>query len=207
MQGDDLPVGIVLAGGLARRMGGGDKPLRLLGGRSLLEHTLARLRPQVRAVALNANGDPARFAAHLLPVVADTLADFPGPLAGVLAGMRWAQHAHPQARYMVSVPGDTPFLPGDLAARLMAARAVAGVPIACAVSCGRVHPVAALWPVGLADALEAALLADQRRVLAFVLAQGMTEVAFARDPDWGDPFFNVNTPEDLLRAEALFGVR
>ncbi|HEY2131491.1 MAG TPA: molybdenum cofactor guanylyltransferase MobA [Acetobacteraceae bacterium] len=207
MQGDDLPVGIVLAGGLARRMGGGDKPLRLLGGRTLLDHTLARLRPQVRGMALNANGDPARFAPYRLPVVADTLADFPGPLAGVLAGMRWAQHAHPQAGYVVSVPGDTPFLPDDLAARLMAARAAAGVPIACAASGGRVHPVAALWRVELADALEAALRADQRRVMAFVLAQGMAEVAFARDPDWGDPFFNVNTPEDLLRAEALFSVR
>ena len=142
---NDLPVAVLLAGGLARRMGGGDKPLRLLGGRPLLDHVLDRIRPQVRAVALNANGDPARFAAWGLPVLPDPLPGNPGPLAGVLAGMRWA--ASVGAAYVLSVPTDTPFLPSDLVERLDAARRLAGVPIACAASGGPTHPVVALWPV------------------------------------------------------------
>ena len=201
MEQDARPVAVLLAGGLARRMGGGDKPLRTLAGRPLLDHVLDRLRPQVRAIALNANGDPARFAAWTLPVIADTLADNPGPLAGVLAGMRWA--ASMGAADMVSVPTDTPFLPRDLVTRLAAARHAAAVPIACAASGGRTHPVAALWPVALADALEAALAGGMRRIDRWTAEHGVAVAAFDEGPF--DPFFNVNSPEDLAEAERLLG--
>jgi molybdopterin-guanine dinucleotide biosynthesis protein A len=191
---------VLLAGGLARRMGGGDKPLRTLGGRPLLDHVIERVRPQVRAMALNANGDPARFAAWGLPVIADTLADNPGPLAGVLAGMRWAAAAG--AADVLSVPTDTPFLPRDLVARLDAARRAAGVPIACAASGGRTHPVAALWPVALADALEAALVGGMRRIDRWTAGQGVAPASF--DDDVGrDAFFNVNSAEELAEAERM----
>ena len=159
------PVAILLAGGLARRMGGGDKPLRLLGGRTLLDHVIGRIRPQAAAMALNANGDPARFAAWGLEVVADTVADTPGPLAGILAGLRWA--ARLGAETLLSVPTDTPFLPHDLAARLEAARVAAGVPLACAASGGWTHPVIGLWPVALADAMEADLRGGMRKIDAW----------------------------------------
>jgi molybdopterin-guanine dinucleotide biosynthesis protein A len=178
-------------------MGGGDKPLRLLAGRTLLDYVIERIRPQVRALVLNANGDPARFAAWGLPVVGDPLPDFPGPLAGVLAGMRWA--AAQQASTVLSVPTDTPFLPVDLVTRLEAARAAAGMPIACAASGGRTHPVAALWPVALADELEAALRAGERKIDAWTARYGVAEAVF--DDDAGDPFFNVNRPEELAEAE------
>ena len=193
------PVAVVLAGGLARRMGGGDKALRMLGGRSLLVHVLDRLRPQVGAVVLSANGDPARFAPWGLPVLADPLPGNLGPLAGVLAGMRWA--AALGAADVLSVPADTPFLPADLVARLAAARRVAGVPIACAASLGRTHPVVALWAAALADALEAALRGGERRVDRWTAGQGVASAAF--DAAGGDPFFNVNSPGDLAEAEAL----
>jgi molybdopterin-guanine dinucleotide biosynthesis protein A len=193
------PVAVLLAGGLARRMGGGDKPLRRLGGLLLLDHVLGRIRPQVRAVALNANGDPARFAAWGLPVLPDTLPGNPGPLAGVLAGMRWA--AARGADDVLSVPADTPFLPADLLPRLTAARAAAGVPIACAASRGRTHPVVALWPTALADALEAALLAGLRKIDRWTAAQGVVAAEF--DETGYDPFFNVNSPDELATAERL----
>jgi molybdopterin-guanine dinucleotide biosynthesis protein A len=202
MSADERPVAVLLAGGLGRRMGGGDKPLRTLGGRPLLDYVIERIRPQVRAMVLNANGDAARFAVWGLPVVADPLPDFPGPLAGVLAGMRWA--AGRGAATLLSVPTDTPFLPGDLVARLEAARAAAGVPLACAASGGRTHPVAALWPVGLANELEAALRAGERKIDAWTGRYGVAEAAFdeaAFDDTGGDPFFNVNRPEELAEAE------
>ncbi|MFZ4410446.1 MAG: molybdenum cofactor guanylyltransferase MobA [Paracraurococcus sp.] len=142
-------IAVVLAGGLARRMGGGDKPLRLLAGRPLLDHVLDRVAPQVAAVILNANGDAARFAAYGLPVVADPLPDFPGPLAGVLAGLDWAAAHRPDVATVLSVPGDGPFLPADLVARLEAARVAASVPMACAASGGWTHQPIALWPVPL----------------------------------------------------------
>lgn len=193
------PVAVVLAGGLARRMGGGDKALRVLGGRALLEHVLDRVRPQVGAVALSANGDPARFAPWGLPVLADPLPGNLGPLAGVLAGMRWA--AALGAADVLSVPADTPFLPADLMARLAAARRAAGVPIACAASLGRTHPVVALWSAALADALAAALRDGMRAVDRWAGAQGVTVASF--EAAGGDPFFNVNSPGDLAEAEAL----
>ena len=194
-----MAVAVLLAGGLARRMGGGDKPLRVLGGRALLAHVLDRIRPQVGAVALSANGDPARFAAFGLPVLADALPGQPGPLAGVLAGMRWA--AALGVAEVLSVPTDTPFLPPDLVARLAAARRAGGMPIACAESLGRTHPVVALWPAALADALAAALREGKRSVAHWAAGQGVVSVAF--EAAGGDPFFNVNSPEDLAEAEAL----
>jgi len=197
---DERPVAVLLAGGLARRMGGGDKPLRALAGRPLLDHVLDRIRPQVRAVALNANGDPARFAAWDLPVIADTLPDNPGPLAGVLAECAGGSAG---AAEMVSVPTDTPFLPHDLVTRLAAARRTAGVPIACAASGGRTHPVAALWPVALADALEAALAGGMRRIDRWTATHGVAVAAF--DDPAGDPFFNVNSADELAEAERLLG--
>ncbi len=199
MELEHRPVAVLLAGGLARRMGGGDKPLRRLGGRPLLDHVLDRVRPQVRAIALNANGDPARFAAWGLPVLPDTLPDNPGPLAGVLAGMRWA--AAGGAADVLSVPTDTPFLPADLAARLEQARRAAGVAIACAASGGRTHPVVALWPASLADALEAALLAGMRKIDRWTAAQGVVSAIF--DESGYDPLLNVNSPDELQAAERL----
>ncbi|MCW3474027.1 molybdenum cofactor guanylyltransferase MobA [Limobrevibacterium gyesilva] len=203
MAEDGRPVAVLLAGGLARRMGGGDKPLRLLHGRPLLDHVIDRITPQVCAVVLNANGDPERFRPWGLPVVADPLPDFPGPLAGVLAGMRWARAQYPGARDVLSVPTDTPFLPADLVTRLQAARVASGQPIACAASAGRTHPVVALWPVALADALEASLLAGMRRIDAWTAQHGVAEAAFDDAPY--DPFFNVNRPEELEEADRLLG--
>lgn len=193
-------VAVVLAGGRGLRLGGGDKALRLLAGRPLLTHVLARVVPQVDEVVLNANGDPARFAAWGLPVVADGIGA--GPLAGVLAGLRWAQLHRPRADVLV-VPTDTPFLPADLILRLRTERGPA--PLACAASGGRLHPVVALWPVALADALAASLRAGDRRVVAWMKGQGLAEVDFAIGPA-GDPFANLNTPEDLAAAEALLRV-
>ncbi|MDN2567663.1 molybdenum cofactor guanylyltransferase MobA [Aquibium sp. A9E412] len=189
--------GIILAGGRATRMGGGDKALLRLAGRPLVEHVQARLAPQVAALALNANGDPARFAATGLPVIADTLPGRPGPLAGVLAGMLWARTALPGATALATAPVDCPFLPGDLVARLAAAAAPGT--IALARSAGRRHPVAALWPLALADDLAAFLAAGHARVGAFA---GTRHPAVAVDfADGGiDPFFNVNTPADLATA-------
>jgi molybdopterin-guanine dinucleotide biosynthesis protein A len=193
-----LPVGVLLAGGLARRMGGGDKPLLTLAGRPLLAHAAAALAPQCTALVLNANGDPARFAAFGLPVVADTLPGHPGPLAGILAGMRWAAAHHPGRADILTIAADTPLLPGDFGARLAAARGTA--PIACARSGGWTHPTAALWPVALADRLEAAIRAGARGVLAWATGEGLALADFAAEPH--DPFFNINTPQDLAAAEA-----
>ncbi len=192
------PVAILLAGGLARRMGGGDKPLRQLAGRTLLDHVIVRIRPQVAAMALNANGDPTRFAEWGLEVMPDTVAETPGPLAGILAGLRWA--AALGAETLLSVPTDTPFLPHDLAARLEATRAEAGVPLACAASGGWTHPVIGLWPVALADALEADLRGGMRKIDAWTAKHGIAHADF---PEMPDPFFNANTPEDLAEAERL----
>ncbi len=194
-------VAVLLAGGLARRMGGGDKPLKILAGRSLFDRVAARVRPQVHAMALNANGDPARFAGWTGPIVPDTVGGNPGPLAGVLAGMRWARHVYPALPDLLSVPTDTPFLPPDLVSRLRAARLAADVPIACAVSGGRAHPVIALWPVALADALEAALHGGARRIGEWMRQFGVAEAVF--DTADGDPFFNVNTVAELAEAEAM----
>ncbi len=199
MKADTL--GVVLAGGLARRMGGGDKPLRLLGGVPMLDHVLARFKPQVAAVVLNANGDPARFAEHAVPVVADGLPDHPGPLAGILAALDWTAEHHPDLPWVVSVPGDSPFIPHDLVARVHEARAAQGVPLACARSAGQAHPPVGVWPVSLRHDLRAALLAGERKIDRWTARHGCAHADWADQPV--DPFFNANAPEDLATAETL----
>jgi molybdopterin-guanine dinucleotide biosynthesis protein A len=190
---------MVLAGGLARRMGGGDKSLRFLAGRPILRHVMERLQPQVAALALNANGDPLRFADFGVPVIADPVADNPGPLAGILAGMLWAEQAVPGATHVLTVPGDTPFIPTDLAVRLDTVRGQSPADIAVAESEGIAHPVVALWPVDLAAPLQAALGEGMGRVWDFLDRYTVLRVPFAADGF--DPFLNINTPEDLAEAE------
>jgi len=197
----DQVAGVILAGGQATRMGGGDKCLLSLGGdETLLEHIVSRISPQVACLALNANGDPSRFAASTLPVLPDTVTDA-GPLAGVLAAMRWAQAQGYGA--VVTVAGDTPFFPADLVARLAESRA--GQRVAMAAT-DRPHPVFALWDVSLARALAQALDSGTRRVAAFAEAQGAVTVRF---PQAGalDPFFNINTPDDLAQVQQLYRKR
>ena len=194
-------LGLVLAGGLARRMGGGDKQLRRVGGRTVLERVADALRPQVAALLLNANGDPARFAPFGLPVVPDPLPDNPGPLAGVLAGLDWAAAHRPDLAWVLAVPGDAPFLPGDLAIRLHRAREAAGVPLACAASSGWTHPVVGLWPVAIAPALRAAVLGGLSKIDAFTAMHGVVAVEWPAEPR--DPFFNANRLQDLEEAERL----
>jgi molybdopterin-guanine dinucleotide biosynthesis protein A len=196
---DDLAA-VVVAGGLARRMGGGDKCLRPLGGSPILAHVVGRLRPQVRVLALNANGPASRFAAAGLKVLGDRVAGHPGPLAGILAGMIWARRAVPGVAWLLSVPADAPFLPLDLAARLKAAQAATGARIAVAASAGRRHPVVALWALDLAADLRRALRREEmRKVERFIEDYPHVTVSWPDSPV--DPFFNVNRPVDLLAAE------
>ncbi len=194
--------GLILAGGRASRMGGEDKALLPLGGVPLVARVIERLRPQVAILALNANGDPARFAAFGLPVIPDGLPDHPGPLAGLLAGLEWA--AAEGAESLVTVAVDTPFFPGDLVARLAAAAAAAGAPAAVAASrepAGEtVHGTFALWPVDRRADLAAALAAGKRRVRDWSAACGAATAVFSAA---GEPFFNINTPEDLVRARGF----
>jgi len=195
-------IGLLLAGGQSRRMGGGDKTLRVLGGVSLLERVIERLRPQVDALVLNANGDPARFAEFALPVVADSVPDFAGPLAGVLAGLDWAAVHRPDSTFIASVATDAPFLPADLVARLTTARNAAGADLACASSAGRTHPVFGLWPLRLREDLRRAIVDDGiRKVDEWTARHRLVTVPFADRPI--DPFFNANRPEDLEAAAEL----
>ena len=189
----DITPAVVLAGGLARRMGGGDKPLLPFGEGTVLAAVLARLAPQAGPLAINANGDPARLAPFGLPVLPDPVKGHPGPLAGLLAAMIWARSLG--AARVLTVPGDAPFLPLDLADRL----AQAGAP-AIAASGGRAHPVAGLWPTALAEALRQDLAGGLRRVQSFATTHGAGEVDFPLPPDGPDPFLNLNTPEDLAKA-------
>lgn len=198
--------GLILAGGRSRRMGGGDKGLLDLAGRPMLARVIERLMPQVDALAINANGDPGRFTSFGLPVVADTVTGFAGPLAGVLAGMRWTATRLPGARHIATVTADAPFIPMDLVARLR--MAVAGPPgvIAVAASGGEVHPVIGLWPLALADDLAAALQRGERKVQAWTERHGAITVEFPCvmvGSDRIDPFFNVNTPGELAEARRL----
>jgi molybdopterin-guanine dinucleotide biosynthesis protein A len=195
-----FPLGVVLAGGLARRMGGGDKARIKLGGVTILQRVLATLKPQCTRVILNANGDPARFADTGLTVVADDVPDFAGPLAGILAGLDWAA-AHMQGvADIVSVPGDCPFLPGDLVARLAQARAAAGTPLACARSGDWRHPTVGLWPIELrADLRRAVVEEDLHKIEVWTARHGVAIAEWSDKPV--DPFFNVNTPEDAAAAE------
>jgi molybdopterin-guanine dinucleotide biosynthesis protein A len=196
------PLGLVLAGGLARRMGGGDKARITIGGASILARVLARLKPQCSQVILNANDDPARFADTGLPVVADSVPGFVGPLAGILAGLDWAAAHAPEVADIASVPGDCPFLPADLIARLDAGRRAQGRPLACARSGEWRHPVVALWPVALRDDLRHALTVDGlRKIEAWTARHGVAVVDWPLTPV--DPFFNVNTPADVAEAERV----
>jgi molybdenum cofactor guanylyltransferase len=195
-------LGLVLAGGLARRMGGGDKTRIRIGGKTILERVLARLKPQCVAVILNANGDPARFADTGLPVVPDTVPDFAGPLAGILAGLDWAAAHVPAIADVASVPGDCPFLPADLVARLSAARQAAGVPLACARSGDWRHPVVGLWPVALREDLRKALVEENmHKIESWTARHGIAIGDWPATPV--DPFFNVNTPADAAEAERI----
>ena len=191
------PLGVILAGGQARRMGGGDKGRLPLGGKTILDHVVQRLEPQVDTMAINANGDPARFADLGLPVLPDSVTGFVGPLAGVLAGLDWA--ASQGATQVVTAAADTPFFPTTLVSDLVTAAETQGQPIALAASGGHRHPTFGLWPVALRDDLRAALEDGLRKVILWTDKHGTASAEFpVATPD---PFFNVNTPEDLTLAE------
>ena len=194
--------GVILAGGRATRMGGGDKGLRMLGGQSLMDRVIARLAPQCGAMALNANGDPARFGDLGLPVLSDSLPDHPGPLAGVLAGLDWAAQMGVPA--IVTAAADTPFFPNDLVARLQAAAGPSGLALAASPDdTGRMQrqPTFGLWPVDLRDELRAALLGGLRKIVLWTDQHHAGTAEFSPQPY--DPFFNINRPEDIAAAEAL----
>ncbi|MBU2981870.1 molybdenum cofactor guanylyltransferase MobA [Lentibacter algarum] len=192
------PAGVILAGGRATRMGGGDKALLKLGGVTLLQRVVARLKPQVAALALNANGDASRFAHTGLPVVADSVDGFAGPLAGVLAGLDWA--AAQGFESIVTAAGDTPFFPLDLVRRLVAKADGMQHPLVLAATPDGRQPTFGLWPVALRDDLRAELEGGLRKVVLWTDKHGGRLAEFA---DEGAPFFNVNTPEDLAKAEAM----
>lgn len=193
---------VVLAGGLGRRMGGGDKPMREIGGRAILDHVVERLELQCDGLLLNANGDPERFARFGLPVVADTVAGYPGPLAGILAALEWTAQNRPGVEWVVSAAGDCPFLPRDLVARLQRVRQAEGADLAVAASGGQVHPVIGLWKVALRDDLRRALVEeDLRKIDRWTARYRLATVSWPGEPV--DPFFNANTVDDLHEAERL----
>ncbi len=202
--------GIILAGGQGRRLGGVDKASSRLGGKLLIEHVIARVRPQVSGLIINAAGDPARFADFDLPVVADVVDGFAGPLAGVLTGFEWLCAHRPEISWLASFAVDTPFLPLDLVDRLAAAVADGKADMACAHSGGRSHPVVALWPVRLIDDLRHALtVEDIRKIDRWTAGHRITHVDFDPVTITGqsfDPFFNVNRPEDLIEAERILAL-
>jgi molybdopterin-guanine dinucleotide biosynthesis protein A len=181
-------LGVLLAGGLARRMGGGDKPMRQIGGRSILERVIARLTPQCDGLILNANGDPARFAAFGLPVIADSVANFPGPLAGILAALDWAAANRPEVSLVLSAAADCPFLPRDLVSLLYQALAEQNAQLAVAASGGQSHPVIGLWE-------------DVRKIDRWTARYRLATVTWPTEPL--DPFFNANTMDDIAEAERL----
>ncbi|MGE0279274.1 MAG: molybdenum cofactor guanylyltransferase MobA [Rhizobiaceae bacterium] len=194
--------GLVLAGGLARRMGGGDKARLKVGGVTILDRVLACLSAQCAGILINANGDPARFADTGAPVVADNVPGFVGPLAGVLAGLDWLAANRPDIAWILSVPGDCPFLPDDLVERLHGARRTEGTALACARSGEWRHPVVGLWPVALRENLRHAItVEDLHKIEVWTSRHG---IAIADWPDQPvDPFFNVNTPDDAAAAEKV----
>jgi molybdopterin-guanine dinucleotide biosynthesis protein A len=199
-------VGAILAGGRARRLGGGDKALRKIGGRTILSRLVDRLTPQVTRLVVNANDDPRRFDEFGLPAVADSLPDHPGPLAGVLAALEWTALSEPEIQWVVTVPGDAPFIPRDLISRLHAGRYRDSAVFACAGSKGRTHPVVALWPLSIRDELRRAVAEEGvRKVGGFIQRHSCSVVQWGAEPV--DPFFNVNTPEDLVEADGLVAVR
>lgn len=194
--------GVLLAGGRASRIGGGDKGARMVAGRALLDHVVDCIRPQLAGgLLLNAIGDPARFAASGLTVISDSVPNA-GPLGGVLAALDWLALHQPSETWLISVPVDCPFLPRDLVARLAAARAASRADIACAASGGRTHPVVALWPLAMRDALRTALVEEGlRKVERWTGRFACAQANYATQPV--DPFFNVNSPADLAEAERL----
>ncbi len=195
-------LGLVLAGGLARRMGGGDKALIRIGRETILERTLTRLTPQVTGMVLNANGNPARFEAFGLPVVADSVPDFAGPLAGILAGLDWVAAHRPDLSHVASVATDAPFLPADLVARLTSELETGKADLACAASAGRAHPVFGLKPLALREDLRRALVAEGlRKIEIWTARHGVATADWPVEPV--DPFFNVNTREDAAQAQAM----
>ena len=194
--------GVLLAGGLARRMGGGDKPMRQIGGRSILARVIARLKPQCDGLILNANGDPARFSEFGLPVISDGVADFPGPLAGILAGLDWAAANRPEVAWVLSAAADCPFLPRDLVGRLHRARAEQDAQLAVAASDGQSHPVIGLWSVALREDLRRALVVeDVRKIDRWTARYRLATDTWPAQPL--DPFFNANTMDDIAEAERL----
>jgi molybdopterin-guanine dinucleotide biosynthesis protein A len=194
--------GVLLAGGLARRMGGGDKPMRTIGGRTILERVIARLSPQCSGMILNANGDPARFAAFGLQVIADDVPGFPGPLAGILAALDWTAANRPEIEWVVSAASDCPFLPRDLVARLHEARERENAQLAVAASDEQTHPVIGLWRVALREELRHALVVeDLRKIDRWTARYPLATVTWSTEPL--DPFFNANTVEDIAEAERL----
>ncbi|MBR0816008.1 molybdenum cofactor guanylyltransferase MobA [Bradyrhizobium diazoefficiens] len=194
--------GVLLAGGLARRMGGGDKPMRTIGGRTILERVIARLSPQCSRLILNANGDPARFAAFGLQVVPDDVPGFPGPLAGILAALDWTAANLPEIAWVLSAAGDCPFLPRDLVARLHEARQRENAELAVAASGDQSHPVIGLWRVALREELRHALVVeDLRKIDRWTARYPLATVTWPTEPL--DPFFNANTVEDVTEAERL----
>jgi molybdenum cofactor guanylyltransferase len=195
-------VGVVLAGGMARRMGGGDKGLVALQGRPILDHVIERLDPQVERIVINANGEPARLASYGLPIVADSVEGFAGPLAGVLAGIEWAARQCPDAQWIVTAATDTPFFPRDLVARFRQAVAEENADMACAASGGRHHPVFGLWPVALGPDLRHAMTVEDIRKVDLWTARHRLAVAEFADQPY-DPFFNVNRPDDVAEAERI----
>lgn len=195
---------LLLAGGQSRRMGGGDKNLMRLGDKPLLQHVLDRVDIGTAPALLNANGAAARYADFDLPVCADVVDGFAGPLAGILTGLEWAAEQHPHVTHMISLATDAPFLPRDLAARLVAGLATGSViddaDIAQASSHGRRHPVFAIWPIALAADLRHVLVEeDIRKIDDFTGRYKCAIVPFTGEPD---PFLNVNRPEDLVIAQA-----
>ncbi len=196
-------LGLVLAGGLARRMGGGDKALIAIGGVAILDTACWRgCGPACTDIILNANGDPARFARYGLPVIPDSVPDFAGPLAGILAGLDWAAAHAPGLQWIASAPGDCPFLPHDLVSRLHQVRDAAGTPLACARSGDWRHPVVGLWRVALRDDLRHALIEESlHKIEVWTARHGVAIAEWPTTPI--DPFFNVNTPEDAAQAERL----
>ncbi|HEY7300757.1 MAG TPA: molybdenum cofactor guanylyltransferase MobA [Xanthobacteraceae bacterium] len=195
-------LGLVLAGGLARRMGGGDKAFIRIGEATILDRVLACLSAQCDGIAINANGDPARFAETGAPVLPDGVTGFLGPLAGVLAGLDYLADKGRGIEWLLSVPGDCPFLPDDLVEALHRARRAAGAPLACAKSGTWRHPVIALWPVALRDDLRRALTEEGlRKIEVWTARHGIAIAEWPHAPI--DPFFNVNTPEDLIEAERI----
>jgi molybdenum cofactor guanylyltransferase len=198
-------VGVLLAGGLARRMGGGDKPMRQIGGRTILERVITRLKPQCDELILNANGDPARFASFGLPVIADSVENFPGPLAGILAALDWTAAHRPGISLVLSAAADCPFLPRDLVARLTEALVNGNAQLAVAASDGQSHPVIGLWSVSLRDQLRHALVQeDVHKIDRWTARYKLATVTWPTEPL--DPFFNANTMDDIAEAERLAGL-